>query len=167
LIYGITGHTFGFGKHITKRLVNEGHSVIGISRTTGFDLTKNINNIVCHLKNCNVIINNSSGGNMQAQLLKQIYQTYNNHNKIVINVGSWITQITANRIQDIDRLHYADKHELLTISNMINSKNLPLRSIYLSWGFHNGNPILDRYSELLDVTTVDQAIDELVNSTRK
>ena len=167
MIYGITGHTFGFGKYIAKRLEDDGHSIVGISRTTGFDLTKNMNDVVRHFKDCDIIINNSSGGNVQAQLLEQLYKDYSNHNKIVINVGSWITRVDVNKIQDIDRLHYTDKHALLTISDMINSKNIPLRSIYLSWGFHCGNPILDRYSELMDVTTVDQAVDELVTSTRK
>lgn len=167
MIYGITGHTFGFGKYIAKRLEDEGYSIAGISRTTGFDLTKNMNDVVRHFNDCDIIINNSSGGNVQAQLLEQLYKNYSNHNKIVINVGSWITRVDGNKLQDIDRLHYVDKHALSTISDMINSKNIQLRSIYLSWGFHFGNPILDRYPELLDITTVDQAVNELVTSTRK
>lgn len=166
LIYGITGDTSGFGKYIAKRLVNEGHSVVGISRTNGFDLTKDMNAIVQHFKDCDIIINNSSGGNMQSKLLEKLYQEYRYSKKSVINVGSWITRVERSRIHNIDLRHYTDKSNLSAISDMINYDNTTIRSIHLSWGFHSGNPILDRYPELMDATTVDQAVDELVTSTR-
>ena len=167
LIYGITGHTSGFGKYIAKRLVNEGHSVVGVSRTNGFDLTKDMSAIVHHLKDCDIIINNSSGGNVQAKLLEKLHHEYRISNKTVISVGSWITRVERSRIHDIDLRHYTDKSNLAAISSMINYDNTTIKSIHLSWGFHAGNPILNRYSELMDTTTVDQAVDELVTSTRK
>lgn len=166
MIYAVTGHTAGFGKYIAQSLSTQGHSVVGVSRTTGFDLTKDIDTIVDHLKHCDVIINNSSGGNMQTQLLVRLYQTYRNFNKTVVNVGSWITRIHHSELQDIDLLHYTDKSFLLHTSELINRNNTELKSVYLSWGFHPGNPILDRYPQLLDTTTVESAVDQLVAHTR-
>ena len=165
MIYGITGHTYGFGKYISDRLIADGHSVIGISRSTGFDLTDTSNsmNAVQHLSECDVIINNSSAGHLQSFFLLQLYSEYRMSNKIIINVGSWITRVSDHLIHAEDMDHYEDKVTLQVISNDINKKNKAIKSVYLTWGFHLGNPILDRYPQLQDTTTVHQAVDQLIS----
>ena len=164
MIYGLTGHTYGFGKYISDRLIADGHSVIGISRSTGFDLTDTSNsmNAVKHLSECDVIINNSSAGHLQSFFLLQLYSEYRMSNKTIINVGSWITRVDDHLIHTEDMDHYEDKVTLRVISNDINKKNKDIKSVYLTWGFHPSNPILKRYPQLQDNTTVNQAVDQLI-----
>ena len=84
-------------------------------------------------------------------------------NKTIINVGSWITRVGDHLIHAEDMDHYEDKVTLQVISNDINKKNKAIKSVYLTWGFHLGNPILDRYPQLQDTTTVQQAVDQLIS----
>lgn len=164
MIYGLTGHTHGFGPYIAERLIADGHTVIGISRSTGFDLTNDadLNRAVESLSPCDVIINNCSAGHRQSLLLKQLRSAYLTSDKTIVNVGSWITRVKTQMLHDVDVDHYIDKSMLQRLSNNIGSNNNALKSVYLTWGFHPGNPILDRYPELQDTTTVDQAVDQLI-----
>jgi NADP-dependent 3-hydroxy acid dehydrogenase YdfG len=165
LIYGITGHTYGFGKYISERLIADGHSIIGISRSTGFDLTVNsdLGRAVQSMSKCDIIINNTSAGNRQTVLLNQLRLRYLPFDKTIINVGSWITQVDLSMLHEIDVDQYIDKRMLQTLSNTIGSTGSTLKSVYLTWGFHLGNPILNRYPELQDTTTVEEAVDQLVS----
>ena len=164
MIYGLTGHTYGFGKYISDRLIADGHSIIGISRTTGFDLTNDsdLERAVKSMSTCDVIINNCSASHRQSLLLKQLRLTYLTSAKTIVNVGSWITQVDPQLLHSIDVEHYVDKSLLQLLSDSIDNT---LKSVYLTWGFHPGNPILERYPELQDTTTVEQAVNELVTST--
>lgn len=80
----ITGHTSGVGKKIYDHLLAAGHNVIGISRSSGFDLTTDIDKIVELSNGCDVFINNSCVGNCQQQLLEKLY---NRVGKMIV-VGS-------------------------------------------------------------------------------
>lgn len=164
MIYGLTGNTYGFGKYISDRLVADGHSVVGISRSTGFDLTNNSDLLraVKSFSDCDVIINNTSAGHRQSLLLKQIRLTYLTSAKTIVNVGSWITRVDPQLLHSVDVEHYVDKSLLQLLSDSIDNT---LKSVYLTWGFHPGNPILERYPELQDTTTVEEAVNELVTST--
>lgn len=164
MIYGLTGHTYGFGKYIADQLIADGHSIVGISRSTGFDLTNNsdIARAVKGMSECDIIINNSSAGHRQSFLLEQLRLRYLPDDKTIVNVGSWITQIDQSLVHQTDQAHYADKTALQLLSNSISALNVPLKSVYLTWGFHPGNPILDRYPQLQDSTTIEQAVDQLI-----
>ena len=157
MIYGLTGHTYGFGKYIADRLIADGHSVVGVSRSTGFDLTNDsdLARAVKSFSDCDVIINNSSAGHRQSVLLKQLRSTYLTSAKTIVNVGSWITRVDSQSIHGVDVEHYIDKWLLQLMSNSTDT-------VYLTWGFHPGNPILDRYPQLQDSTTVEQAVDQLI-----
>jgi hypothetical protein len=163
LIYGITGHTYGFGKYIAERLITNGHLVVGVSRSTGFDLTNNSDLVraVKSFSDCDVIINNTSAGHRQTVLLEQLRLRYLPFSKTIVNIGSWITQVESHAVHEIDVEQYIDKSMLQRLSNSIGSAGHLLKSVYLTWGFHPGNSILDRYPQLLDNTTIEQAVEEL------
>lgn len=165
MIYGLTGHTYGFGKYISDRLIADGHSVVGVSRSTGFDLTNNSDLVraVRSFSDCDVIINNTSAGHRQAFLLEQLRLRYLIFEKTIINVGSWITHVDKDVLHAVDVDQYTDKSALKKLSNNITCAGYTLKSVYLTWGFHPGNPVLDRYPDLEDNTTIEQAVDQLVS----
>jgi len=81
---GITGHSRGIGKSLYDYFCQNNHTVIGFSRSNGYDINLNQERIFNILKDCDVFINNASSNNSQLQLLKKT-------NKIVpkiITVGS-------------------------------------------------------------------------------
>lgn len=68
----ITGHTQGLGKNLYEYFINRGDEVIGISRTTGYDISKDIDKIVEISSHCDLFINNTYKENYQLEILKKI-----------------------------------------------------------------------------------------------
>lgn len=56
----ITGHTSGIGKYLFDQFTAEGHSVTGISRQTGYDLSVDVDQVVELSQDCDLFINNVS-----------------------------------------------------------------------------------------------------------
>lgn len=56
----ITGHTAGFGKECYDYFLSQGHEVLGISRTTGFDIVTDKGKIVNAVAGYDVFINNAN-----------------------------------------------------------------------------------------------------------
>lgn len=74
----------GVGKKIYDNFVNQGHEVIGISRTTGFDLNTDIEKVIELSTGADLLINNAYVGEKQQELLERL------HNKVsmMIVMGS-------------------------------------------------------------------------------
>jgi NAD(P)-dependent dehydrogenase (short-subunit alcohol dehydrogenase family) len=53
----ITGHTTGVAKIIYEHFLSLGWEVVGISRSTGYDLTTDVDRVVTLATNCDVFIN--------------------------------------------------------------------------------------------------------------
>jgi hypothetical protein len=69
----ITGHTTGVGKEIYNRLLSQGHDVIGISRSSGYDLLTNLDDVIKLVEGCDLFINNAYVGDCQFRLLNSLY----------------------------------------------------------------------------------------------
>ena len=82
---GIIGHTKGIGKAIADVSKFE---VIGLSRSNGYDLSGSLENILNKLDDCEYIVINAYAGNNQLELLKRIYNKYQNENKKVAVITS-------------------------------------------------------------------------------
>jgi len=81
----IIGHTKGIGKAIADVSKFE---VIGLSRSNGYDLSGSLENILNKLDDCEYIVINAYAGNNQLELLKRIYNKYQNENKKVAVITS-------------------------------------------------------------------------------
>ncbi len=81
----IIGHTKGIGKAIADISKFE---VIGLSRSNGYDLSGSLENILNKLDDCEYIVINAYAGNNQLELLKRIYNKYQNENKKVAVITS-------------------------------------------------------------------------------
>lgn len=81
----IIGHTKGIGKAIADVSKLE---VVGLSRANGYDLSGSLENILSKLDNCEYIVVNAYAGKNQLELLKKIYNKYQNENKKVAVITS-------------------------------------------------------------------------------
>lgn len=87
----ITGHTRGLGVELVKQFEARGHSVVGFSRSNGFDISKAADRarIVEQASECDVFVNNAYWGFAQVDLLNNMFTTWNKRsNKYIINISS-------------------------------------------------------------------------------
>ena len=87
----ITGHTKGLGAELAKRFEMGGHTVVGFSRSNGFDISKEVDRvaIVKQAADCDVFVNNAYWGFAQVALLDGVYGAWiQKPNKYIINIGS-------------------------------------------------------------------------------
>ena len=70
----ITGHTSGIGKELYTHFNNDPNNVvIGLSRTTGYDLTTDIEKVIKVVSGCDLFINNTCAGECQIELVSQLH----------------------------------------------------------------------------------------------
>lgn len=80
----VTGHTSGIGKIIYEHFLSKNWTVIGMSRSNGYDITKDQDKIVSESTDCDIFVNCAYDGDSQLQLLNKL------HNKVknIIVIGS-------------------------------------------------------------------------------
>lgn len=84
----ITGHTIGIGKSLFEALSARGYEVIGLSRSNGYDLRKDLQPFLTVAKDADLFINNAYGGSRSIHLLYRLYELWSQQDKMIINLGS-------------------------------------------------------------------------------
>jgi NADP-dependent 3-hydroxy acid dehydrogenase YdfG len=86
----VTGHTSGIGLAIAEAFRARGHEIIGLSRSTGYDLSGDRRKIVEAAAKCDVFVNNRHQYNddTQLQLLFALADAWKGQDKTIINLGS-------------------------------------------------------------------------------
>lgn len=82
----ITGHTKGIGKAIADAL--HGHTVIGFSRSNGYNISSDVKRIAQESRECDVFINNAYYDFAQCDLLDEMFSLWKNNSKTIININS-------------------------------------------------------------------------------
>lgn len=82
----ITGHTKGVGKSFYDLALNKGHSVTGLSRSTGNDISDD--SIIEKIIDADVFINNAYAPIYQTKLLEKVLKEWKGKDKLVINLSS-------------------------------------------------------------------------------
>lgn len=101
----ITGHTSGLGKRLYDHFIKNGHEVVGMSTSTGIDVTKDQDKIVEAVTGFDLFINNTHVDNCQQELLE----------KIVNKVGSIIVIGSAMHLfRDVATFDYLERKFLLS-----------------------------------------------------
>jgi len=103
----ITGHTKGIGKFLYEYFLKQGFVVEGISRSNGFDISKNYKEVLEKIKDNDLFFNNAYCEDYQSRLLIDT----NNKVKNIISIGS-----TAGYYSDID----SKKHQYSINKKKIN-----------------------------------------------
>ena len=86
----ITGHTSGIGLAVADAFRARGDEVVGLSRSTGYDLAKHRDKIVEAAAACDIFVNNRHQYNddTQLQLLFALAERWKGQDKTIINLGS-------------------------------------------------------------------------------
>jgi hypothetical protein len=86
----LTGHTRGVGKSLLDLFKSNGHTVIGFSKSQGFDISDpvSIEKILDSLADCDVFINNAYCVIGQKTLLVRLINQWEGTNKVIVNINS-------------------------------------------------------------------------------
>ena len=84
----VIGHTKGIGKAIADLYKRKKYEIVGLSRTTGYDLETEQEKIMEKLKDCELIVVNAYAKFGQYHLLKRIYSEFHHHYKKVVVITS-------------------------------------------------------------------------------
>ena len=84
----IIGHTKGIGKAIADLYRRKKYEIIGLSRSTGYDLATDQEKIMEKLVDCELIVVNAYAKFGQYHLLKRIYSEFHHHYKKVVVITS-------------------------------------------------------------------------------
>lgn len=141
----ITGHTRGLGLQIYNHFINQGHDVIGLSRSNGFDLETSVDKIIDLVKDsgCDYFFNNAYCHDTQLVLLKKL--------------APYIKTITSGSmgsneywISKRDNPYYINKYHI-ELTHIEIKKNNPLPMLLLKMGYLESYPDKDpiTYNEVL------------------
>jgi short-subunit dehydrogenase len=86
----ITGHTKGIGLGL-KQYYERNYTVVGFSRTNGYNI-KDYKRIVQESLDCDIFINNAYCENYQTLLLEELYNYWQDQEKIIVNIGTFQTE---------------------------------------------------------------------------
>lgn len=160
--YAITGHTAGIGKLLYERLAT---SAIGFSLSNGYDITNSIDRcrIIKESYDCDVFINNATSEFGQTLLFLELFDSWKDQNKTIINVGSRIAEI---KLLPKDKQHLlkyqAEKLILKEMSNRVSG----ICMVKYKWFAYVGTEkILKKYPHFttVDYITEDQAADIILS----
>ena len=87
----ITGHTSGIGQAIYDHF-SETNTVKGFSRTNGYDICHNREQIINESNASDIFINNAHCYWCQVDLLYELFDKWRYHDKIIINISSLVEQ---------------------------------------------------------------------------
>lgn len=161
----ITGHTDGIGKWIYDNY----SSVIGFSRSNGYDITNDSDRtrIVNCIADCDVFINNAcdeSEKSGQAYMLRDIYRAWRNTNKHIVTVGSRIVNDDFLLPEDYLNLFNYRLRKLATkdMHTHLVSYDASVHLHYVSFGYVGTPKILEKYPNFKypeDYITMQEAAD--------
>ena len=163
--YAITGHTYGIGEGLYKRL---SPNAIGFSKSTGYDITKKEirKKIIEEVHDCDVFINNAPAGFGQSELCLELWQAWKHTNKTIINVGSRIAEGDIVYQYPGVMIEYGmHKKTLKTLTEDLQKIDAPINVVY-RWFAYVGTPtILSKYPDFTtdDYITIDEAVDIILS----
>ena len=113
----LTGHTKGLGQEIYNSFVRE-HEVKGFSRSNGYDIKnpRDRNKIMNDSEESDILINLVHNYYHQTDLLLERFKSWENYNKLIINISS---SVVDNKDWGIDRLDYIEyKNQKIALETM-------------------------------------------------
>lgn len=127
----VIGHTSGIGRGLYNALPREGYTVLGMSRSNGFDLSKDLCLILDTIvsNQVDIVYNVAYSGTGQSELVLALYQI--GYTGKVVSIGS----VSADRTDAItpQQMRYAaDKAHLRQISRMVCAQGFD--SVYVELG---------------------------------
>jgi hypothetical protein len=112
----ITGHTSGVGQSLATAFSNRGHTIIGLCRSNGYDIS-NIDKIVPIISDCDMFVNCAQFEFYQSALLFEIWKLWEgSDSKRIVNVSSAITLVPL-ETQTLEKISYLNQKQSLETMN--------------------------------------------------
>ena len=130
----ITGHSKGIGKACADLFESEGHEIIGLSRSSGFDI-KQVNMCAMKIVPCDMFINNAYLGTSQSQLFEIVCNHWRGEYKTIVNIGSR-SQYDHNRsgsMYSADKVHLKRTAEYVAFKEGIENKKVRVINVNPGW----------------------------------
>ena len=161
--YSITGHTSGIGKALFETLPNSK----GFSRSNGYDINNNHDRrrIIEESNNCDVFINNACNAFGQTLLLLDLFHSWKDTNKTIINIGSIIAEDESVLKNHENLLEYQiQKKSLRVLHNDLVRLDTALTLKYVYFGYVGTDRILKKYPNMTSdmYITVDSAVKKIL-----
>jgi NAD(P)-dependent dehydrogenase (short-subunit alcohol dehydrogenase family) len=119
----ITGHTQGIGLALATVFQQYGHTVMGFSRTTGFDISDSHCRGVILSYDVDVFINNAYHPTGQTDLLKEAINRWHYSNTLIVHISSkcimFPTDDSDPQVQAFQEIYKAAKLEQEQIINAL------------------------------------------------
>jgi NAD(P)-dependent dehydrogenase (short-subunit alcohol dehydrogenase family) len=160
----ITGHTKGIGKSIADLLYD--HEIVGLSRTTGYDIA-DVSKICKAASDCDVFINNAYHSKYQTEILNMMYILWKDQNKIIINIGSTVTDYPRTEIEkDHEQWDYRDdKKSLQSLFRKLAKSNSVCRLGLVTPGSTDTDMVRHHNVPKLEPIEVATAVDLLIKNS--
>ncbi len=84
----ITGHTQGIGSAIYERLGYSGYQCKGYSRSTGWDIVAQHEQLLKEIESADIFVNNAHDGYAQTNLLVDLWPKWRLQEKVIVNISS-------------------------------------------------------------------------------
>lgn len=111
----VTGHTSGVGQYLYEHFSKIGYDVLGMSRSNGYDISKDIEKIIIESNNCDLFINNATSGKSQLNILRNLCTKVPR----IVTIGSAGTDY----LDILNNQYNLDKKELEDASRLISSSS--------------------------------------------
>ena len=169
----ITGHTSPMGKDIFEHY-SKSYECIGISRTTGYDLTtqQDQDRVVNEALTRDIFLNIAHVGTAQSALLLKLNQRWTEESPLrkVITIGTLATKLETKLLEqvNIDKQYLKDKHHLDAVSTALaNEKPFgPQLQFCLIRVLNYGKKTGDRATEpSCNIYDIIRAIDYVINES--
>jgi len=106
-IIAITGHTSGLSKQIYEFMLSKNYRVVGLSRTTGYDLLTNYDRVIEAASKCDYFFNNCHIDQIQSRLIEDLHNVCS-----VITSGSMAADAAhTGQKYRVDKLHIEQTHK--------------------------------------------------------
>lgn len=137
--YTITGHTAGLGYCLHNRV-----NSVGFSRTNGYDIsTKNgRQRIIDESTDCNIFINNAYAEFYQVDMLYEMFDSWKDSNKIIINIGS----NTTDGIKSYVHPYAAHKAALHKASEQLSNMKTMCKVTNIKFGWLGTERVIEKFN---------------------
>lgn len=157
--YAVTGHTSGIGKAVFESCNNS----IGFSKSQGYDIlsAQDRKKIIEQTRDCDVFVNNAHDGFGQAYMLLDLFHSWKNTSKTIINVGSIIAEDTT-VLKNYEHLleYQIQKKSLRILHNDLVNLKTSLKLNYVYFGYVGTERILQKYPNMTkdQYITIEEAV---------
>lgn len=111
----ITGHRRGLGRALSNKLSVD-NEIVGLSISNGYNIS-NVNSILNQVENCDMFINNAYHEYFQCDLLLSLFTKWSNKNKIIVCIGSTVTDYP--RIErNLDQYHWPYRDHKISLQKL-------------------------------------------------